>query len=104
MNKFLRQAQELEARLAKAQQELAQETVEASAGGGAITITINGQQKVTRVKLSPEMIAAADTELLEDLILTAINEAIAKSQELAQSRMAALTAGLGLPGLPRKGR
>lgn len=106
MNKFLRQARELEARLAKAQEELAQETVEVSAGGGAITITINGQQRVTRVKLSPEMVGAADTGLLEDLILAAVNEAIAKSQELAQRRLAQLTAGLGMPpfGQPGRGR
>ena len=103
MDKFiLRQAQELEARLAKAQEELAQATVEVSAGGGAIRIVINGQQKVQKVTLSPE-IDAADRELLEDLILTAVNEAIAKSQELAQSRMGEITAGLKLPGLPRLG-
>lgn len=104
MDKFiLRQAQELEAKLAKAQEEMANATVEASAGGGAIKIVINGQQKVQKVTLSPE-VDAADRELLEDLILTAINEAIAKSQEMAQSRMNQVTAGLKLPGLPGMGR
>lgn len=104
MDKFiLRQAQELQARLDKAQEELADATVEVSAGGGAIKITITGQQKVQKVSLSPE-VDAADRELLEDLILTAINEAIAKSQELAQGRMGELTAGLKLPGMPGMGR
>ncbi len=100
MDKFiLRQAQELQARLDKAQEELADATVEVSAGGGAIKITITGQQKVQKVSLSPE-VDAADRELLEDLILTAINEAIAKSQELAQGRMGEVTSGLKLPGMP----
>lgn len=100
MDKFiLRQAQELQTRLDKAQEELADATVEVSAGGGAIKIVINGQQKVQKVTLSPE-VDAADRELLEDLILTAVNEALARSQELAQSRMGEVTAGLKLPGMP----
>lgn len=101
MNKFLmRQARELEAQLAKAQEELASATVEVSAGGGAIKIVINGQQQVKQVKLSPE-VDFQDRELLEELILTGVNQAIAKSQELAQSRLASLTAGLRMPGMPK---
>ena len=100
MDKFiLRQAQELQAKLDKVQEDLADATVEVSAGGGAIKILINGQQKVHKVTLSPE-VDPEDRELLEDLILTAVNEAIAKSQELAQSRMGEVTAGLKLPGMP----
>ena len=100
MDKFiLRQAQELQAKMDKAQEELADATVEVSTGGGAIKILINGQQKVHKVTLSPE-VDPADRELLEDLILTAVNEAIARSQELAQSRMGEVTAGLKLPGMP----
>ena len=100
MNRFmLRQAQELQAKLAKAQQELADTTVEASSGGGAVKVTINGQQKIQSVKISPEAISADDVELLEDLVLTAVNEAIAKSQELAAERLGKLTGGLKIPGL-----
>lgn len=100
MNKFImRQAQELQAKLAKAQQELANITVEASSGGGAVKITINGQQKIQSLKISPEAINPDDVEMLEDLVLTAVNEAIAKSQELAAQRLGKLTGGLKIPGL-----
>lgn len=100
MNKlFMRQAKELQAKLAKAQEELEDTILEASAGGGAVTITINGQQKVQSVKISPEAVDSQDVELLEDLILTAMNEAVRKSQELAQERLGSLTGGLKIPGL-----
>lgn len=96
---MLRQAQELQAKLAKAQEELAEATVEASSGGGAVKVTINGQQKILSVKISPEAINPEDAELLEDLVLTAVSEAIAKSQELAAERLGKLTGGLKIPGL-----
>ena len=100
MNKFfMKQAKELQAKLAKAQEELANTTVEASAGGGAVTIVIDGQQGVRSVKISPEAVDPQDVELLEDLILTAMNEAIKKSQELAQEHLGGLTGGLKIPGL-----
>jgi DNA-binding YbaB/EbfC family protein len=96
---FMRQAQELQAKLAKAQQELADTTVEASSGGGAVKVTINGQQQIQSVKISPEAINPDDVEMLEDLVLAAVNEAIAKSQELAAKRLGKLTGGLNIPGL-----
>jgi DNA-binding YbaB/EbfC family protein len=100
MNKFvLRQAQELQAKLAKAQQELAEATVEASSGGGAVKVTINGQLEILSVKISPEAINPEDAELLEDLVLTAVSEAIAKAKELAAQRLGKLTGGLKIPGL-----
>ena len=99
MNKFMRQAQELQANLAKAQQELSNITIEVSSGGGAITITINGQQQIQSVKISPEVVNSDDVEMLEDLVLTAVSEAIAKSQELAAKRLEGLTGGLKIPGL-----
>ena len=100
MNKsIIRQAQELQSRLAKAQEELSEMTVEASSGGGAVTVTMNGQQKIQSVKISPEVIAPDDTELLEDLVLTAVGEAITKSQELAAKHLGGLTGGLKIPGL-----
>jgi DNA-binding YbaB/EbfC family protein len=100
MNKnILRQAQELQARLAKAQEELNDITVEASSGGGAVTVTINGQQKIQSVKISPDVIDSDDPELLEDLVLTAVSEAITKSQELASEHVGKITGGLKIPGL-----
>jgi len=99
MNKFVRQAQELQAKLAKAQQELGNITLEASSGGGAVTVTIDGQQNIQSVKISPEVINPDDVELLEDLVLTAVREAIAKSQEAAANSLGGLTGGLKIPGL-----
>ena len=99
MNKFVRQAQELQAKLAKAQQELGNVTLEASSGGGAVTVTIDGQQNIQSVKISPEVVNPDDVELLEDLVLTAVREAIAKSQEAANQSLGGLTGGLKIPGL-----
>jgi hypothetical protein len=96
---MMRQAQELQAKLAKAQQELANITVEASSGGGAVKVTINGQQQIQQIKISPEAINPDDVEMLEDLILAAVNEAIAKSQELAAKHLGKITGGLKIPGL-----
>ena len=99
MNKFIRQARELQSNLAKAQQELSNTTLEASSGGGAVKVTINGQQKIQSVKISPEVVNPDDVELLEDLVLTAVSEAIAKSQEVAAEHLRGLTGGLKIPGL-----
>lgn len=100
MNKFfMKQAKELQAKLAKAQEELGETTVEASTGGGAVNIVIDGQLGVRSVKIAPEAVDPQDVELLEDLVLTAVNEAIKKSQELAQERLGGLTGGLKIPGL-----
>ena len=98
MNKIImRQARQFQEKMEKIQQELEKETVEASSGGGAVTVVMTGQQQVQSVKISPE--AADDTEMLEDLVLTAMNEAMRKSKELAASRLGALTGGLNIPGL-----
>jgi len=100
VNKFImRQAQELQAKLAKAQEELASATIEASSGGGAVKVTVNGQQEVQSVKISPEAINPDDAEMLEDLVLAAINEAMSKSRELAAERLGKITGGLKIPGL-----
>lgn len=99
MNKFVRQAQQLQAKLEKAQQELEKTTVEATSGGGAVKVVITGQQKIESVKISPEVVDADDIEMLQDLVLSAVNEAIRKSQELAASRLGAVAGGLKIPGL-----
>ena len=100
MNKFMMsQVQKLQEKLAEAQQELSNTTVEASSGGGAVTVTMDGQQKIRSVKISPEVINSDDAELLEDLVLTAVREATSKSQELAAKHLGGLTGGLKIPGL-----
>jgi hypothetical protein len=100
MDKALfRQAQQLQAKLAKAQQELSNITVTATSGGDAVKVVIDGCQKIHSIEISPEAIAAEDIELLQDLIMTAVNEAIIKSQELANKHFTSLTGGLNIPGL-----
>jgi DNA-binding YbaB/EbfC family protein len=98
MNKILmRQARQFQEKMEKVQQELEKATVEATSGGGAVTVVMTGQQQLQSVKILPE--AAEDTEMLEDLVLTAMNEALKKSKELAANRLGELTGGLNIPGL-----
>ena len=100
MNKFMmQQAQKLQEKLAQSQEELSNITLEASSGGGAVKVTIDGQQKIQSVKISPEVVNPEDVELLEDMVLTAVSEAIAKSQEAAAKQLGELTGGLNIPGL-----
>jgi DNA-binding YbaB/EbfC family protein len=100
MNKrMLQQAQQLQAQLLKAQQDLAELIVEASTGGGAVAVTMNGQQAIQSVKISPDVVDPEDVEMLEDLVLSAVKEAQAKAQEAAQKMMGGLTGGLNIPGL-----
>ena len=95
---ILRQAQQMQAKLMKAQEELEKETVEGSSGGGAVKVVITGQQKVVSIKISPEAVDPKDVSMLEDLVLTAINEGMEKSKQLAATRMSAVT-GVNVPGL-----
>ena len=100
MNKFMmQQAQKLQAQLLKAQEELATLTVEASSGGGAVTVVMNGQQQIQSVKISKEVVNPDDVEMLEDMVLTAVKEASLKAQEAAAQKMGGLTGGLKIPGL-----
>ncbi len=96
---ILGQLQKLQQEMAKTQEALADETLEVTAGGGAITIVITGQQRVKSIKLSPDVVDPADLEMLQDLIVAAVNEAIERSQTLAAERLQGLTGGLGLPSL-----
>ena len=97
--RMIQQAQQLQAQLMKAQQDLAELTVEASTGGGAVTVTMNGQQAILSVKISPDVVDPEDVEMLEDLVLSAVKEAQAKAQEASQKMMGGLTGGLNIPGL-----
>ena len=97
--RMIQQAQQLQAQLLKAQKELADMTVEASSGGGAVTVVMNGQQEIQSVKISQEVIDPEDAEMLEDMVLSAVREAQVKAQELAAKQMGGLTGGLNIPGL-----
>ncbi len=100
MNKrMIQQAQQLQAQLLKAQEELANLEVEASAGGGAVTVKMNGQQAILSVKISPEVVDPDDVEMLEDMVLSAVREAQTKALEASQKMMGGLTGGLNIPGL-----
>ncbi len=100
MNKnILRQAQQLQQRLAKVQEELEQETVEATAGGGAVSVRVTGKQKLQSVTIDPAAVDPQDVGMLEDLVLAAVNEAMDKAQELAAQRVNAITGGMKIPGL-----
>lgn len=102
MNKMLKQVQEMQAQMAQAQEELASEVVEASAGGGMVRVKASGAGEVVEIKISPEAIDPEDPEMLEDLVLAAVNEALRNTQELMQSKLGGAMGdlgGLGLPGL-----
>jgi DNA-binding YbaB/EbfC family protein len=100
MNKMLQQVQQMQADMAKAQEELAGETVEASVGGGMVTVTANGAGEIVAVKIRPEAIDPEDPETLEDLVLAGVNEALRSAQNLMQSRLGASLGDLGNLGLP----
>ena len=95
---MLGQIQKLQQDMMKAQEALADETLEITAGGGAITIVITGQQRVKSIKLQPEVVDPADLDMLQDLLIAAVNEAIEQSQAYAAQKLQGLTGGLGIPG------
>jgi nucleoid-associated protein EbfC len=104
MNKMLQQVQQMQAQMEKAQEELANETVEASSGGGMVTVKATGALQITEIKIAPEAIDPDDPEMLADMILAAVNEALRSAQALAQSKLGGMAGlgdlgGLGLPGL-----
>jgi len=103
MNKLLQQAQKLQESLAKAQEELETLEVEASAGGGAVTVIANGRGDIVSIRIAREVITPEDPEMLEDLILAGVTAAIEKSREAAQERMAQATGGILPPGMSLPG-
>jgi DNA-binding YbaB/EbfC family protein len=91
--------QKMQREMQKIQEELAKETVEATAGGGAVKATMTGQQKLVSVAIDPEVLDPDDVEMLQDLVVAAVNDAITRSQELQAKRLSALTGGLKIPGM-----
>jgi DNA-binding YbaB/EbfC family protein len=99
MRKLMKQAQEMQAQIAQAQEELAGQEVEGSAGGGMVLVTMNGQHEVLKVKIQKQVVDPEDVEMLEDLIVAAANDAATKVQERYKEHMGRLTGGLGIPGV-----
>jgi nucleoid-associated protein EbfC len=102
LNKLMKQAQEMQAQMAKAQEELKNETVEASAGGGMVTVKATGALEIVEIKIAPEAIDPDDPDLLADMVLAAVNEALRSAQSLVESKLGSAMGGLqglGLPGL-----
>jgi DNA-binding YbaB/EbfC family protein len=99
MNKLMQQAQEMQEQLAKVQEEAANETVEATAGGGMVTVTANGAGEIVEIKIAKEAIDPDDPEMLADLVLAAVNEALRSAQRLVESKVGPLMGGLGGLGL-----
>jgi len=97
--KMVKQAQQMQAKMAKLEDELAREEFEVSSGGGAVTVRMNGKQEMVKLSISEAVIKEGDREMLEDLILAAVNEAHQKASELAKERIASITGGMNIPGL-----
>jgi len=100
IGQLTRMAQEMQANMARVQQELRDTTVEASVGGGAVRVVMTGAQELRAVEIDPATVDASDVELLQDLVFAAVTDALAQSKRLAEEKMAAISGGLGLPGLP----
>jgi DNA-binding YbaB/EbfC family protein len=99
MGDMMKQAQKLQARMLKMQEELAEKTVESAVGGGMIKVVANGRQQIVSIRIEKEVVDPEDVDMLQDLMLAAVNDALAKSQEMVSSEMGKLTGGLKLPGL-----
>ncbi|NWF93787.1 MAG: YbaB/EbfC family nucleoid-associated protein [Syntrophaceae bacterium] len=99
LGNILKQAQQMHAKIAQLQEEMAGKTVEASSGGGMVSVVMNGRQEVLSVRIDPEVVNREDMEMLQDLIAAAVNEAIRRSQEMMQEEIKKITGGLAIPGL-----
>ncbi len=99
MANMMKQAQKLQSKMMQMQEELAQRTVEASAGGGMVKVVANGKQQIVSIQIEKEVVDPEDVDMLQDLVQAAVNDALARAQEMAQAEMSKLTGGLSIPGL-----
>jgi nucleoid-associated protein EbfC len=99
MGNLMKQAQQMQQKMLKLQEEVAKKTLDASVGGGMVTVTVNGKSEVLRIKIEPQVVDPNDVEMLEDLIVAGVNEALRKAQEMMTEEMSKLTGGLKIPGL-----
>ncbi len=99
IQKMMKQAQKLQRQMMEAQEALAGERLEATSGGGMVKVVVDGQQNVVEIKILPEAVDPEDVEMLEDMVLAAVSEALRKSRDLAEERLGAFTKGMKIPGL-----
>ncbi len=99
MNNLMKQAQKMQKQMADIQAGLAEKELETSSGGGAVKVTINGEKQITALTINPDVVDADDVEMLQDLVMTAVNEAIRQMDEQVNSQMSKVTGGMGMPGL-----
>lgn len=99
MNALMKQAQKMQEKMEKVQEELINERIEESSGGGMVKVVVNGQQEIIELKIQPDAVNPDEVELLEDMILAALRNAISKSQELAKEKMGDVTGGMKIPGI-----
>ncbi len=99
MGKIMKQAQQLQNKMEKLQEEMASKTVEASAGGGMVKAVANGRQQIVSINIEKEVVDPEDTEMLQDLIIAAVNDALKRSQDMVSEEMNKLTGGMNIPGL-----
>jgi hypothetical protein len=100
MQKMMKQAQKMQAKMAKMQEELEEKTLEATAGGGAVKVVVNGKQEVVDLQIDHEEVDPEDVEMLEDLVLAAVNQGMREIQEMVNEEMGKVTGGMNLPGMP----
>jgi len=100
MGNLMKQAQQLQSKMAKLQEELGEKTVEASSGGGMVSVVVNGRQEVLSIKIEKEVINPEDSEMLQDLILAAVNDGMIKAKSMVNEEMSRITGGLNLPPIP----
>ena len=100
MNKLMKQAKQMQAKMSKVQEELEEKKVEATAGGGAVKVVVNGKQEVLDLEIDPDAVDSEDVEMLEDLILGAVNEGLRKAQDMVDDEMGKVTGGMNIPGMP----
>ncbi len=100
MGNLMKQAQQLQVKMAKLQEELAEKTVEASSGGGMVTVVVNGRQEIVSMNIDPEVINPDDAEMLQDLIQAAVNDGLSRAKSMASEEMSRLTGGLNIPPIP----
>jgi len=99
MNQMMKQVKKMQEQMMKAQEELGTKSIEGTAGGGVVTVTVNGHKKLLDIKIKPEAVDPEDVEMLQDLVLTAVNDALTKADELANQDMGKYTGGMKIPGL-----
>jgi nucleoid-associated protein EbfC len=99
MNQMMKQVKKMQEQMMKAQEELGGKTIEGTAGGGVVTVAVNGHKKLLSISIKPEAVDPEDVEMLQDLVLTAVNDALTKADELANQDMGKYTGGLKIPGL-----